>query len=250
MSTLREEKVKDLAELNKMQSAGPAPVFFPKVSATRDDVINETVSRLCALAGEDGFHGYRSEVWSAVAHAYDAAHPPVAAELRLAQLQAAASVLLEKCDEADEDGELPECIDGSVLDLVRGALAPAAAPAPAPAAKDPDKPPFGFWPAGDIRRIFVDGAKWWEWHKEGATMWQSDQNDAGVEAEKRYPGGRFLTPTEPPAAAPGKHYICKGCGERDIPEGALMIDDSTLHISYDKHVFGDWCGPVVEEETK
>ena len=27
-------------------------------------------------------------------------------------------------------------------------------------------------------RAFVDGAKWWEWEKEGATMWPSDQRKA------------------------------------------------------------------------
>lgn len=34
-------------------------------------------------------------------------------------------------------------------------------------------------------RAFVDGAKWWEWHKEGATMWPSDQALALKEAEQR-----------------------------------------------------------------
>ena len=32
---------------------------------------------------------------------------------------------------------------------------------------------------------FIQGAKWWEWHKEGATMWQSDQLLAEEEALKR-----------------------------------------------------------------
>jgi len=52
----------------------------------------------------------------------------------------------------------------------------------------------GSWPADDIRRAFVDGAKWWEFHKEGATMWQSDQRLAEEEAEKRYPGGKCPLP--------------------------------------------------------
>jgi hypothetical protein len=38
------------------------------------------------------------------------------------KLREAASVLLGKCDEADATGDLPECIDGSVLDLVRASL--------------------------------------------------------------------------------------------------------------------------------
>lgn len=32
---------------------------------------------------------------------------------------------------------------------------------------------------------FIQGAKWWEHNKTGATMWQSDQNLAEVEALKR-----------------------------------------------------------------
>lgn len=34
-------------------------------------------------------------------------------------------------------------------------------------------------------RAFVEGAKWWEFHKTGATMWQSDQQAAAEEAAKR-----------------------------------------------------------------
>jgi hypothetical protein len=34
---------------------------------------------------------------------------------------------------------------------------------------------------------FMAGAKWWEWHTTGATMWASDQQLAGLEAARRYP---------------------------------------------------------------
>ena len=44
----------------------------------------------------------------------------------------------------------------------------------------------GTWAKDDIRRVFVDGAKWWEWQKEGATMWNSDVKLAEEEATKRY----------------------------------------------------------------
>ncbi len=56
---------------------------------------------------------------------------------------------------------------------------------------DPYK--IGYWKKDDIRRAFVAGAKWWEWQKEGATMWNSDVREAEEEAEKRYPGGN-VTP--------------------------------------------------------
>ena len=33
---------------------------------------------------------------------------------------------------------------------------------------------------------FVKGAKWWEYHSTKGTMWQSDQELAAIEAEKRF----------------------------------------------------------------
>lgn len=44
----------------------------------------------------------------------------------------------------------------------------------------------GTLPEFDIRRAFVDGARWWEYRQTGATMFQSDRNIAEAEAEKRY----------------------------------------------------------------
>ena len=54
-------------------------------------------------------------------------------------------------------------------------------------APDPEKQ--GSWPAMDLRRAFVEGAKWWCWEIEGATMWPSDVNRAEQRAEEKYPGG-------------------------------------------------------------
>jgi hypothetical protein len=47
----------------------------------------------------------------------------------------------------------------------------------------------GYWPVDDVRRIFVEGAKWWEFHSRGGTMWQSDTQIAEEEADKRFPNG-------------------------------------------------------------
>jgi len=44
----------------------------------------------------------------------------------------------------------------------------------------------GTWKALDFRRAFVEGAKWWEFQKTGATMWQSDRDLTEQEAEKRW----------------------------------------------------------------
>lgn len=54
----------------------------------------------------------------------------------------------------------------------------------------------GTWLEGDLRRAFVMGAKWWEFHSTGATMWQSDRNIAEVEADKRYPNGKIPEESE------------------------------------------------------
>lgn len=50
----------------------------------------------------------------------------------------------------------------------------------------------GYWARSDIRRAFVEGAKWWEFISTGATMWQSDRNRAEKEASKRYPDTKLL----------------------------------------------------------
>ncbi len=49
----------------------------------------------------------------------------------------------------------------------------------------------GTWAADDLRRAFVMGARWWEFHQTGATMWQSDQRLAEEKAEEYFPGGRL-----------------------------------------------------------
>lgn len=51
------------------------------------------------------------------------------------------------------------------------------------------RPIAGDWPNADPRRQFVEGAKWWEFTKTGATMWASDVDKAEAEAERRFPSG-------------------------------------------------------------
>ena len=41
---------------------------------------------------------------------------------------------------------------------------------------------------------FVQGAKWWEHHSTGFTMWQSDQRIALKEAERRLENGSLGEP--------------------------------------------------------
>ena len=42
---------------------------------------------------------------------------------------------------------------------------------------------------------FVQGAKWWEHHSTGFTMWQSDQGVALKEAERRLENGSLGKPS-------------------------------------------------------
>jgi len=46
-------------------------------------------------------------------------------------------------------------------------------------------------PEDDLRRAFVAGAKWWEYHSTKFTMWPSDRDLAEKEAERRYPEGKL-----------------------------------------------------------
>ncbi|CAB4140634.1 hypothetical protein UFOVP398_59 [uncultured Caudovirales phage] len=48
---------------------------------------------------------------------------------------------------------------------------------------------------------FVQGAKWWEFEKTGATMWQSDQAIATVAARERLKRGALGIPMEEAIAA-------------------------------------------------
>jgi len=73
----------------------------------------------------------------------------------------------------------------------------------------------GSWPKNDIRRAFVAGAKWWEFHSTGGTMWNSDRVLAEAEATKRYA-------SQQPDSADCEHewiehrtrHHCQKCGTR------------------------------------
>ena len=115
----------------------------------------------------------------------------------------------------------------------------------------------GTWPADDLRRAFVRGAKWWEYESRGATMWQSDQRKAEVAAEAKYPNGAVR-----PAGAPRRrrrtvsaraltmlrrHFEvvdmarsqdisgCKGCYHCGYQRG-LHVDD--VEIAFWRDVYG------------
>lgn len=46
-------------------------------------------------------------------------------------------------------------------------------------------PKEGTWPEG-VHSAFVDGAKWWQFHHNGSTMFGSERDEAEAEAVRRY----------------------------------------------------------------
>lgn len=51
---------------------------------------------------------------------------------------------------------------------------------------NPSDLPQGTWPADSLQRAFVEGAKWWQFHSQGATMFGSERREAEAEAIRRY----------------------------------------------------------------
>ena len=49
---------------------------------------------------------------------------------------------------------------------------------------------FSPWELDDLRSAFLNGAKYWEFHQTGGTMWQSDQSEVIMKAQERYPNGK------------------------------------------------------------
>ena len=65
---------------------------------------------------------------------------------------------------------------------------------------------------------FVQGAQWWEYKQSGATMWQSDQNDASDEAERRLASGTLgVSVREQMESAPAE----TGCLKHLCPRRAM-----------------------------
>ena len=89
------------------------------------------------------------------------------------------------------------------------------------------------WSEDDLRRAFVEGAKWWEYYEVGATMWPSDVDLAEAEAEKRYPMGQ-------PAG------LCNLCGR---PATIFKPDPQVLKKPWtDPGPFLWWCEDCYEGE--
>jgi len=78
------------------------------------------------------------------------------------------------------------------------------------------------WSKDDPRCWFVAGAKWWEFHKTGATMWQSDQRLAEAEASQRYAS------QQADSVDAKKTGRCKWCG---YPSGYYR-DKMTVHFKH------------------
>lgn len=83
----------------------------------------------------------------------------------------------------------------------------------------------GNLPPDDLRRAFVMGAKWWEFLKSGATMWQSDQRLAEEKAEEIFPNGK------PPLSYVGTtHLVFEPCADERHDYYRLFL--SYIHCPY------------------
>jgi hypothetical protein len=69
------------------------------------------------------------------------------------------------------------------------------------------------WADDDLRRAFVAGAAFWEFHQTGGTIWSSDRDIAEDEAERRYPEGR-----PGPCIHVPENGICIKCGKRGLDQ--------------------------------
>lgn len=85
----------------------------------------------------------------------------------------------------------------------------------------------GFWKEDCIQRAFVEGAKWWQFHHNGSTMFGSERDDAEVEAVKRYGEPEVAgTPTLPhgvKAQEPDLDGVEYGSIERLPPTGSQCM---------------------------
>lgn len=52
--------------------------------------------------------------------------------------------------------------------------------------KTTDEDTDGTWPLDCLQRAFVDGAKWWQFHKNGSTMFPSERVETEKQAIGRY----------------------------------------------------------------
>ena len=56
---------------------------------------------------------------------------------------------------------------------------------------------IGLWANDDPRRLFVEGAAWWQFTANGSTMFDSERNAAEAEAARRFPEGTLPSLRKP-----------------------------------------------------
>lgn len=78
----------------------------------------------------------------------------------------------------------------------------------------------GSWPLNCIQRAFVNGAKWWQFHRNGSTAFSSEVGEMEDEAVRRYgepyiekPACDCYVPAVYLAANGGMEDGCATCGQ-------------------------------------
>jgi hypothetical protein len=94
----------------------------------------------------------------------------------------------------------------------------------------------------ELRLAFMHGAKWWEFHSTGGTMWQSDQKLVAEAAERRYHGS--VTALTAPAS---DHGVREAADVRTVTdEVAKFVDGLVEGHNINPMVVGLWYMKVQE----
>jgi len=91
----------------------------------------------------------------------------------------------------------------------------------------------------ELMTAFVDGAKWWEWKRVGATMWQSDQNDAAdawLEKQRQRAAAREV----PIHINKSPTADTRTCDFKSVSKETLR-KSSVIHISDVRLALDDFC---------
>lgn len=92
---------------------------------------------------------------------------------------------------------------------------------------------------------FLAGAKWWEWEKTNATMWQSDQNEVFAEALNRYP---FLSLLERGLRRELEHANALNAQQAERIKELEAVLDTLARLGNEPH-FGNSRGNVIAQNA-
>lgn len=80
---------------------------------------------------------------------------------------------------------------------------------------------LGTWPKDCLQRAFVDGASWWQFHKNGSTMFPSERDEAEAKAIATFGqiGDAALPAEEGPSPTHLRDVLHKAVADQTLPAG-------------------------------